>query len=178
MLLSDGNHCGATPVHWFQCWKSNMLEITSATNSLALNIDAHITLSLWSVYYSLLSRLTWAESFLFIIQYLPDIHGSQAYALRNWWRGRRGVFRLNVGCAITQMICCIFCPTWQGYWIRNDCRGWESRLRMHPNTHTHTLLTHIRDSTIGLSSHSQAKYSSPVSVHTIISYLLVFCIIL
>ena len=102
-----------------------------------------LRLSLWSVYYSLLSRLQWAKSFT------PTYN---KFARHSWYsslcrqelaKNRRKVFRLNVGCAITQMICCILCPIWQGYdevahhyWIRNDRWGWELRLRMLPNTYT------------------------------------------
>ena len=65
----------------------------------------------------------------------------------------------------------LYYPIWQvcdevahHYRIRNERWGWESRLWMRPNTHTHTPLTRIWDSIIELSSHSQAKCSSGHSI--------------
>ena len=156
-----------------------MLEITSATNSLAQNFDAHIQL-----------HSDWVSG-RFIILYCRVFNGQRVFSLSynicqtlmvlepmpstigeevegeclDWTWGVQShrwtaVFFVRFGKAMMKL----HTTTESEIYAGAGNRGSEC-FQIHMHCHAHTC---ISDSPIGLSGHSQAKYSSPISVHTLI----------
>ena len=116
MLLSDGNHCGATLIieagHWSY----------SAESQTCSKLRAQPTVWRWIL--MLIFNCIPFESLVCLSFSIVASNMSREFSLshtifaRHSWfsslcpqelaKNRRVVIRLNVGCAITQMNCCIF----------------------------------------------------------------------